>query len=277
MFRSRSYGITLTNENMMRKLNFYAVIAFATVIFLLKSTCLPAQIVNIENKRSSLADTSGVFGYLSLGANFVKNTKSITTISGDVRIEFLQKKSRFLSLTNYNLIRANADRFIDNGFSHLRYNYEIRKRLEYETFTQAQFNNQVRLKFRALIGTGFRFQLYQAEKQQVYFGLSYMYEYDEIEIVSDVVSFFYDHRMSIYLSASIQPFSENVSISNTTYYQPVLTNFSDARLSSQTSLTFFLSKRLRFSTIFSITNDTRVPENVPATYYSVRNGIRWDF
>ena len=159
----------------------------------------------------------------------------------------------------------------------MRYNYEINKRLEYEIFTQAQFNNQVRLKLRVLAGTGLRFQLYQAEKQKVYFGLSYMYEYDEIEIVSEVVSFFHDHRMSTYLSASIQPFLDNVTISNTTYYQPVLTNFSDVRLSSQTSLTFLLSKRLRFSTIFSITNDTRVPENVPATYYSVRNGIRWDF
>ena len=258
----------------MRKLFFYSAIV---LLFLLRNTCLQAQIVNIENKRSNLADTSGVFGYLSLGANFVKNTKSITTISGDIRIEFLQKKGRFLSLTNYNLIRANSDRFIDNGFSHLRYNHKIRKRLEYEIFTQAQFNKQVRLQLRALIGTGLRFQLYRAKKQQIYFGLSYMYEYNEIEIVSEVVSFFYDHRMSTYLSASIQPFSDHVIITNTTYYQPVLTNFSDVRLSSQTSLTFYLSKRLRFSTIFSITNDTRVPENVPATYYSVRNGIRWDF
>ena len=258
----------------MRKLFFYSAIV---LLFFLKNNSLQAQIVNIENKRSSLADTSGVFGYLSVGANFVKNTKSITTISGDIRIEYLHDKSRFLSLTNYNLIRANKDRFIDNGFSHLRYNYEVRKRLEYEVFTQAQFNNQVRLQLRALAGMGMRFQLYQAEKQKVYFGLSYMYEYNEIEIVSDVVSFFSDHRMSSYLSASIKPFSGNVTITNTTYYQPLLTDFSEVRLSSQTALTFILSKHLRFSTIFSITNDTRVPQNVPATYYSVRNGVRWDF
>jgi len=247
------------------------------LFFFQKNNSLQAQIVNIENKRSSLADTSGVFGYLSLGANFVKNTKSITTVSGDIRIEYLRQKSRLLSLTNYNLIRANKDRFIDNGFSHLRFNYEINRRLEYEFFTQAQFNNQVRLQLRTLVGTGLRFQIYQAEKQKIYFGLSYMYEYNEIEIVSEQVSLFHDHRMSIYLSASIKPFSENVKITNTTYYQPTLNNFSEVRLSSQTALTFMLSKRLKFSTIFSIANDTRVPENVPATYYSVRNGIRWDF
>lgn len=258
----------------MRELLFYSVFV---LLFFFKNNSLQAQIVNIENKRSNLVDTSGVFGYLSLGANFVKNTKSVTTISGDIRIEYLRNKSRFLSLTNYNLIRANSDRFIDNGFSHLRYNYEINKRIEYEIFMQSQFNNQVRLQLRALAGTGMRFQLYQAENQQVYIGLSYLYEYNEIEIVSEFVSFFYDHRMSSYLSASIQPFSESFLITNTTYYQPLITDFSEVRLSSQTALTFTLTEQLKFSTIFSITNDTRVPENVPATYYSVRNGIRWEF
>jgi hypothetical protein len=253
------------------------MIFLITTFFSFKSNCLEAQIVNIENKRSSLTDTSGVFGYLSLGANFVKNAKSITTISSDTRVEFFKKKGRFLSLINYNLIRANSDRFIDNGFLHLRYNYKVNKKIEYEIYSQIQFNNQVRLTLRVLTGTGLRLQLFKTERQQVYFGLSYMFEYDEIEIVSDVGSFFHDHRMSAYFSALIQPFSDNVTISNTTYYQPVLNSLSVVRLSSQTSLTFFLSKRLRFSTIFSITNDTRVPENVPATYYSMRNGVRWDF
>lgn len=258
---------------MKKRYVFVVIVLFC----LLNNISLKGQIVNIENKRSSLVDTSGVFGFLSLGANFVKNTKSITTISGDIRMEYLRQKSRFLSLTNYNLIRANSDRFIDNGFSHLRYNLEIGKRVEYEVFTQAQFNRQVRLQLRVLGGTGVRFQIYRAEKEMVYVGISYMYEYNEIEIIPEVVSFFYDNRLSTYLSASVRPFTENVTITNTTYYQPLITDFSEVRLSSQTALTFILTKHLKFSTIFSITNDTRVPENVPATYYSVRNGIRWDF
>ena len=79
----------------MSKFYFSSVMVFTTAFLLLNGTDLQAQIVNIENKRSSLADTSGFFGHLLLGANFVKNTKSITTISGDVRIEFLHQKSRF--------------------------------------------------------------------------------------------------------------------------------------------------------------------------------------
>jgi len=245
--------------------------------FLGKNNRLKAQIVNIEDRRGSLIDTSGWFGYLGLGANFVKNTKSIITIGGELRLEYLQRKNRILFLSNYNLIRANQENFIDNGFQHFRLNYQINKRLTYEFFSQIQFNNQVRIKLRGLLGTGLRFRILRSGKQKIYWGISYMREYDEIEIIENIITIFRDNRMSTYLSMTLYPFEDNFSISNTTYYQPVLTNFSDVRLSSQSSLRFAISKRLVFSTIFSITNDTRVPENIPATYFSLRNGIRWEF
>ena len=236
-----------------------------------------AQIVNIEDRRSTLTDTSGWFGYLGLGVNLIKNNRSVTNVSGNLRAEYLQGKYRVLLLTDYNLIRADKESFIDNGFQHFRLNYKINKRLTHELFSQIQFNNQVRIKLRGLLGTGLRIRILKEGKQKVYWGLSYMYEYNEIEIVDEVVTIFRDHRMSTYLSMTLYPFTEDFSISNTTYYQPVITNFSDVRLSSQTALRFAISKRLVFSAIFSITNDTRVPENIPATYYSLKNGIRWEF
>ena len=264
----------LTNENKMKTL---LTISLFFAFFLGNNNFLNAQIVNIEDRRGSLVDTSGWFGYFGMRTNFVKNTKSVVNIGGDLRIEYLKGKSKILFLTNYNLIRANKERFIDNGFQHFRFNHQIRKRIEYEFFTQAQFNNQVRITFRGLVGNGLRYQLLNNPKGQIFMGLAYMFEYDEIKIISDVITKFRDHRMSSYISLSLQPFSDNFSIANTTYFQPVLNNFSDQRLSSQTSLNFVISKRLTFTSVFSITTDTRVPENVPATYYSLKNGIRWSF
>jgi len=248
------------------------------LLFLLtKMDNLHAQIVNIEDRRGNLVDTAGWFGHFGLNANFVKNTKSVSTIGGNLRLEYLKEKNKVLLLSNYNLIRANNERFIDNGFQHFRYNRQIKPKIEYEFFTQAQFNNRIRITFRGLIGTGLRYQFYNSNNRKAFIGMAYMYEYDEIKIIEDVITKFRDHRMSSYVSFTIQPFSNNFSISNITYFQPVLTKFSDVRLSSQTSLKFVISKKLTFTSIFNITNDTRVPENVPATYYSLRNGIRWNF
>ena len=146
---------------------------------------------------------------------------------------------------------------------HLRYNYFIRDKIEYEVFGQAQFNTKLRIVFRGLLGTGLRFHILEIENGKIFFGLSYMYEYDELNIVPESISYFRDHRMSSYLSLSAN-IKDNISISNTTYYQPVLKKFSDVRLSSQTNLNFIISKRFSLTTSISITNDTRVPEEVPA-------------
>jgi len=174
------------------------------------------------------------------------------------------------------LIRANKERFIDNGFGHLRMNLFVHDNIEFEIFSQAQFNNQIRLSFRGLLGSGFRFQIYESEKAKIFSGLSYMFEYDEIKFTPESISFFRDHRLNSYFSVRFQP-NPTFSFSNTTYYQPILNDFTEVRLSSQTSLKFLISKKLSYTSTFSITNDTRVPDDVPNTYYSWRNGIRLDF
>ena len=260
-------------KNQLKKLTIFLSILFTILVF---QNSVNGQIVNIEDRRGSLADTTGWFGFVGLGGNFVKNTKSILSISGDIRTEYHRQKARILFLSNYNLIRVNQDRFIDNGFQHFRYNDIFRGKTEFEIFAQAQYNNRVRITFRGLLGGGLRFPLLSVDQKKIFLGIAYMYEYDEIKIIPETISYFRDHRMSSYLSVFLK-WNDSFSISNTTYYQPVLNNFSDVRLSSQTNLKFSISKKLSFITTFNITNDTRVPEGVPASYYSWRNGIRWDF
>jgi len=100
-----------------------------------------------------------------------------------------------------------------------------------------------------------------------------MYEFNR---ESEPEKEFRDHRMSTYLSINVKPF-KNAKLSNTTYYQPVLNNLKDLRLSSQTALVINLTKKLLFTTIFNITYDSRVPESVTNTFYSFRNGVRFNF
>ena len=257
----------------MRKLIIPFLILF---IILSKNQKVDGQIVNVEDRRTNFVDTIGWFGFAEAGANLVKNTRSITSISGNFSLERVGRKNKLLFLTNYNLVRVNSERFIDNGFQHIRFDHFIRDRIEYEIFAQAQFNSKLRILLRGLLGTGLRFHVLEVDNGKIFWGLSYMYEYDEIKIDPEKISYFRDHRMSTYLSVSVKV-NDNFSLSNTSYYQPVLKQFSDVRLSSQTTLEFYISKRFSFTTTFNITNDTRVPQEVPATYYNWSNGIRVDF
>lgn len=237
------------------------------------SIFLNGQIVNIENKRVEHKDSLAWYGQLNLGLNLVENGSSILSFNGGANIEHINRRHWFLMLTSFNFVQVEQQDFVNDGFLHFRYNYKLNKRLAYEVFTQAQYNEQLKLRLRWLLGTGIRVQVLKKEKNSVYLGLSYMYEYNE-ETNPDLE--FRDNRLSSYLSFLLQPF-ENAKVSNTTYYQPILNDFSDLRLSSQTQLGINLTKKLIFTTTFNITYDSRVPEGVANTIYSLRNGIRWNF
>ena len=108
-------------------------------------------------------------------------------------------------------------------------------------------------------------------------GLSYMYEYDEEFFKeTDLTIYHRDHRLSSYFSFVTKP-SGNFKLSGTTYFQPLLNDWSDIRLSSQAALLFNITKHLHFSTAFNIVYDSRVPEGVVHTFYSLKNGFRWEF
>ncbi|MEO1518430.1 MAG: DUF481 domain-containing protein [Bacteroidota bacterium] len=250
------------------------------VLFSLLILYLPlasnAQIVDIESKRGNLVDTSGLFGFTDLSFNLVSNTRQIISVKGAVRLEWIQNKYKILSLSNYNLIRVNDERFVNNAFQHLRYTRKLGKHLAWESFGQLQENEQIRIQLRGLLGTGPRFQLFRKKKQQIYLGVMYMYEYNEI---SDTTFIQRDHRLSTYLSLVLQP-SSNFSISSTSYVQPEIVEPGDIRLSSTNAFRFKITNQLSFQVTFSITYDSQLSkeaEGVPSTNYQLLNGLRWDF
>lgn len=247
-----------------------------SVLFLMICANVSAQIVNVENKRKALQDTSGVFGNLNFGFNLVENGSTIFTFKGGAQVDWKNGKNLWLSSTNFNLVRVQGSDFVNNGFQHLRYNYELSKRWTYEAFGQAQYNERTRMKLRALLGTGGRLLLADKEHAKAYFGTAYMLEYNEI---ADTNIIHRDQRLSTYLSFVWQPVS-NLTFSGTSYFQPLLTDFKNARLSSLTTMELKITNKLAFKTTFQITYDGQLKEDspgVPSTIYSLVNGLRWDF
>ena len=161
----------------------------------------------------------------------------------------------------------------NEGFQHIRFNSAINKWLTYELFGQIQFNELAFIKTRTLVGTGFRAAIMRKKEQKIYVGISYMYEYEE-EKNSDIIH--HDNRGSSYLSFNLAP-SSSISISGTTYYQPLFANFKDYRLASVTTLRFTVSEKLSFRTSFKYNFDSRVPEGAPRRIYSLSNGLSYRF
>jgi len=236
-----------------------------------------AQIVNIEVKRKLInTDTTGWFGSADLGFNLNENGKTILTLTANATVEYLNGKNRWLALTNYQVIRANQEDFVNRGFQHIRYNRNWTDKVTWEAFGQVQYDERLTLRFRGLLGTGPRFELLEGEKASLYFGTLYMFQYEELNESSIIHR---DHRLSNYLSYRLD-LSNNFSITGTSYYQPLLTNPKIVRLSSQTTLLFNITKKLSFKSAFNISIDNRLSEEiegVPIAIYSFMNGLKWVF
>ncbi|MEM9835967.1 MAG: DUF481 domain-containing protein [Bacteroidota bacterium] len=236
---------------------------------------ISAQIVNIEDRRTNL-DTLGWIGRIDLGGRYTRNISEILTLNASLRLDQFGPKHHWLILANYRTAESNGNRFIDSGYAHLRYDRELSDKWSWEAFTQWQFDQNLKLDARWLLGTGPRFSLSEGSKGSINMGLLYMLEYDDIK---DRQLFFTDHRLSAYLSLKWK-ISPTTTISSTSYYQPRLLNFDLPRINSVTTIAFDISKAFQFTTSFYLTRDARINDlfpEIPSLTYTWSNSLRFNF
>ncbi|HYJ65931.1 MAG TPA: DUF481 domain-containing protein, partial [Parafilimonas sp.] len=207
-------------------------IILVSIIFL--PFFLSAQIVNIETQRLQ-SDTTGWLG--TLGSNFLfeKNAVEILNINLNAHVEYKTKKSLYLFLANYNLLKGSGQTLSDNLFYHLRYNYKINKWLRWEVFTQLQQNSVTGIDLRFLAGTGPRFKLSGTKTFAFYAATAAMFEYEK-EVTTPPI-YHRDIRSSSYVTATFEP-TDNAEFVGTVFYQPLYNNFNDYRILNELSAKF---------------------------------------
>ena len=247
-------------------------------LLMLMCCCLPfilqAQIVNTERMRVN-ADEDGWAGAFNLGLSLVNNKgEAIFSTNTSAGLEFLKKRHRILLLGNYSLLRKVEEELVDEGFGHLRYNYRMKKWLIAETFGQIQFNSIRQIQLRMLSGAGPRFRIVQNDSLYCFIGSLYMFEYEE-ESTPGIIH--RDHRISSYLSLGYAFLDQKFSIDNITYYQPKANQIFDYRISSQTSFTANITDHFSLKTSFNFLRDSRPPEGIPETRYSLISAFGYKF
>jgi hypothetical protein len=247
---------------------------YLTILYsLLSLNFLSAQIVNIEDRRNSVLDTAGWSGFLDLRFNLIENGATIISTRSSARVDYLKDRHHFFSISQYNFGKVEDEAFLEDGFQHFRYNFRWRTKLTWEAFTQLQYNEKINLRMRWLLGAGPRFTIFDNQKNKMFIGLLYLYEYNEEFFEEDQNIFSREHRLSTYFSFILKPTS-TLSFSGTTYFQPSVDNF---RVASQHSLNFKILKNLSFSSGLGLSYDSSPPGDVVNLIYQFTNGIRWTF
>lgn len=238
----------------------------------LSITVSDAQILNIEQQRI-VTDTTGWAGRMGLSVSASKFTKSLFSINTRGHLQYKTNKDLYLLIANFDLVNADGENFDNRGYGHFRYNRKFTDLIRFEIFTQVQYNSLTKIKSRSLSGIGPRFKLSQHENAKFYWGLAYMYEY---EVIAEQEQVNNDHRGSTYFTFTLLPVKD-ITFSNTTYIQPLLTDIQDYRVSNDSNLDFKINENLKFNTIFSFLYDEEPPADVPKLNYLVRNGLSYQF
>jgi hypothetical protein len=247
--------------------------SFLISLFLISHSSAYSQIVNIESARMQ-SDTTGWQGTAGAGMALTKNTQQIFSANIDAHLQYKTRKDLWLLLGDYVLLKSDGQKFISNEFLHLRYNHKLNSWLRWEVFTQLQSNSVTQIDHRFLVGTGPRFKVASSKKFKLYIASLVMYE-NEKEITEPPV-IHNDIRNSSYISLIFLP-ADNIELSSTFFYQPLLKNFNDHRYFNQSSLTVKAGKHFGLYITWNYLYD-RFPAGVsPKTNYDLRSGIQFSF
>jgi len=232
-----------------------------------------AQIINVESLRR-ISDTSKWSGAANLDIGLIKNTQSIFKITNKIRLQYNTDKNLYLFINDLKLEQIEDNSFVNKGIQHLRYNRKLAERLKFEIFAQSQYDAVSDIKFRGLLGAGPRYKLSKSKDYRFYLGTLFMFEHEESS--DETIPILRDFRGSAYVSCSLYPLT-NISIVSTTYYQPLLKQFSDYRISNETSLGIKILENLLFKISFTYNYDANPVIGIPNTQYELTNGIVYSF
>jgi hypothetical protein len=199
--------------------------------------------VNVEALRRSLSET-GFGGKLEASlATYQGNTQG-TNLGASGLIGARAGRHLVYAHASGRYAHLGGEVSVANYFAHLRYNYQLAEPLWTEALAQAQSDRFRRLELRQLLGAGLRWAAFDTPELSVYYGLTYLFEYnrlgaEEVLVRPDVV-----HRLGNYLSAVLELEDARAVASTTLYYQPRFDALDDYRVLWVSSLDFRITGRL---------------------------------
>jgi putative salt-induced outer membrane protein YdiY len=181
-------------------------------------------------------------------------------------------------ISGLTMLHRNGGVIKDIGYGQLRHNFTIGKNTQLFNFYQAQYNNNLIMDNRQLLGSGFRFDLSKTDSSKFHciFQLGVMYEREVIN--RDKIPETEIYQTDFIRSATnvvLKWDKDNVHIVSITYYQVHMLNVKDYRVLNDTELLVDINKRLSVNFIFQYRFDSKPPSVLTPHDYMSSIGIRY--
>jgi Protein of unknown function, DUF481 len=235
------------------------------ITFFLSFTCRLFPQVNTEKYRT-LLDTVETLRVFHLDGSFQTGNTDLQEINSYFQYDSKGENHLVMFVASGNYGWKDGSRFSDGALSQVRYVRNLEEKLRLETYVQVNYDNTRLLKFRYLIGAGPRIDLLKTKSYQLWFGTSYMYEYERLKKPKIVINKTITRvsRWSNYLSFVLD-INGKLNLSFVTYYQPRFDMFKDFRILNEANLTSSISKQFALTIGFHLLYDKYPPITVKNT------------
>ncbi len=240
----------------------FALLTLLALLFGGRANDAHAGIYNMQSILSTKAE-EGLSGAISASADWRRGNVTYLFLSTTPLARYRSGNHLFIGMMRGDHKTSGDATIISNTLEHLRYRYRISNELLGEVFVQHSFDDVKRLNLRALVGAGPKVTLVTGKSYALDLGVSYMLEYERLQkgAFSDSGATDLAHRNSTYLTGYYQA-DDHFQITESVYLQPRLTGASDVRLLSESQITFKITRRLSYTTSFTIAYDSRPPDTI---------------
>lgn len=188
------------------------------------------------------------------------NTESVD-LGFSAGSRYLGERSAVLFVSAVEFQERARARFSRRAFAHIRYHHNPHSDISAEIFLQAEYDENLRLSARNLLGAGARMRFVKTEKGSVYLGVAYLLEFERLRSVDGApVAGEYSHLLSSYLTTQYS--WENLVLKSVTYAQPHFADFADLRILNISSLNIIVSTRFSIGIDLTMSYNSRPPDNI---------------
>ena len=169
--------------------------------------------------------------------------------------------------------------FINQAFVHVRWTGMWHERVGTDVFAQYQFNEFLRLRARAVAGTGVRVEIVHAPGFMMWGGSGYMFEYNLISVLPGAADppETFEHRWTNYLTMRLALLANRLLLQNTLYYQPRFDDFTDFRVLEEFEALSKVTELLALGATLSVLHDSAPPTGVKETDLRLISTLRLSF
>ncbi|MCG2590331.1 DUF481 domain-containing protein [Rhodohalobacter sulfatireducens] len=234
-----------------------------------------AQILNVERVRSG-ADSTGWGGEIGLDLTIEKYDDRVTTAENESALFYTSKNHNYILLSSLEFVDVEGSSIINSGYVHARSTFRSKKKFSPELFLQYQYNNNLRLAKRQLVGTGIRYRFLSKGRLSGTFSTGFMAENEEWNPKegTNIENTFIKSTSNVALRGSI---NEATSLLLIGYYQARPDLFFEPRSTLESQLGVKLSRHITLAISFVMTNDARPIIDIPKVTYELENSLIFTF